>query len=152
MTNRETLSKLRKLADLDADAVTLYEQALQKIGDPSVHDKLEEFREDHKRHAHELRSMLNDDTHELPNYGGPSSVLSASHPALRSTHTMEGSLRVLKVAESVVKDAYTEALWADLPRQIRWTIERGYEDAQRRWRYVTQALQLRVWEPLIGRT
>ena len=60
MESNQQLNKLRDLAQLDVDAIGLYEAAMERISIPFVREKLAEFRVDHVRHVQDLNEEISE--------------------------------------------------------------------------------------------
>lgn len=147
MADDKQLSKLRDLAQLEVDAIGLYDAAIQRIDAPLVRDKLSEFRVDHVRHVQDLSS-------EIMRLGG-SKI--ASEPDLKgaalrgftaatSMLGTKAALLAMQANEEITTRSYESALKFQWAPEVRVLIEKNYADEARHLAWIKQAAKEKAWE------
>jgi uncharacterized protein (TIGR02284 family) len=132
-SNEKIVDCLNSLIHLDADAVELYQSAIDRIDDdPSARSDLESFKADHQRHIVDL-------TRVVRNLGGePASgeqdlkgkALEAM-TALRSMTGTAGALKAMRMNEKLTNKTYDDALDQDLPAVALAIVTKNRDDERR---------------------
>ena len=151
MTNKDVISTLNDLIQLDVDAVESYEQAIKRIDIPQVSSDLEAFKADHERHIRDL-------TQEVRRLGGNppkrsidlKGRLLEGFTALRSVTGTEGALKAMHTNEKTTNKKYEQALSKGLPTEVETVVRRNREDERRHLEYIKMSLSNRVWETGVG--
>lgn len=139
-TNQIT-KRLKKLMQLDVDAVRAYEQALKHIDDPKIHAAIASFRDDHQRHIGDLSGAISSLGEQPPSLSPDvKGVFLEGFTALRSVTGQQGALKAMKGNEKLTNRSYAEALKEALPADIEAVVRRNYEDEQRHLSYIERAL------------
>ena len=147
MEKRAMIEKLSSLMKLDYDAAQAYETALKYIKDDDIHERISEYHDDHLRHVKSLEEAIR-------GLGGtpPPETTTIRGLFLEGAAVMqgitgtEGSLRALLTGERVTNKAYNDVLDLQFTPEIRSTIDLFYRDEQKHIRYITSAIDVRVWE------
>lgn len=138
---------LKRLFQLDVDAVHAYATAIAQIDDERIKGTLTEFRGDHQRHVADLRAMLErrgaEAPAETPDLKG---FLINAMTALRSAKGTEGALKAMHANEELTNKKYEAATVMALPDDVMRLIWRHKDDEERHLLYVTKALDERAWE------
>ncbi len=147
MDDREIASRLKRLAQLDIDAVHAYGQAIKHIDMPDVREHCTRFQGEHERHVTDLSGIIRRLGEEPPEFSRDfKGFLLQGFTAIRGLTGTEGALKALKTGEEMTNKKYSEALSWEMPLDIVSFIQRNYEDEQRHLHYVNQAIDSRIWE------
>ena len=147
MENPEIIDKLSSLMKLDIDAVKAYEKALDKISEKDVHDEIGKYRDDHVRHIDTISGIIRE-------LGGtpPERTTDIRGVFLTGTSMLmgitgtEGALKALETGEKLTNKSYEDATDQPFPKEILNTLELHFRDEQRHLRFITHALDIKVWE------
>ena len=146
--DKEMVDNINSLIQLDIDAVSAYEQAIEKIEHPRIREKLSEFQSDHEHHIDRLSDVLRSEgetpVERSPDFKG---FFIEGFTSLRSLTGDEGALKAMRSNEELTNKKYKEATdeW-DLDPSIAGIVANNYEDERRHLAYVEQAIESRVWE------
>jgi rubrerythrin len=146
MNREELIDRLRSLMKDDYDAIRNYNQAIAELDVPNIRDQLTLFRDDHERHIDNLSAMLRSMSAQ-PLERPDDIKTSARINAVRSEVCTESILKAMEAGETIIHDAYAQALDTDLPIEVRTQIQTNFEDEQCHLQYFCQALCGRIWEP-----
>ncbi len=146
MQSDKQLTKLRDLAQLDVDAIGLYEAAIQRIDVPVVREKLMEFRADHARHVQDLKVAIvklgGTQIEEKPDVKG--SIL-RGFTAISSMMGTQPALIAMIGNEELNNRSYQSALKLDWLPDERALIEKNHSDEQRHLAWIKQASKEKIW-------
>jgi rubrerythrin len=146
--DKEMADNINSLIQLDIDAVSAYEQAIEKIKHPRISEKLSEFKFDHEHHIDRLSDVLRSrgqmPVERSPDFKG---FFIEGFTSLRSMTGDEGALKAMRSNEELTNMKYKEAAgeW-DLEPDIAGIVANNYEDEKRHLAYIEQALQKKSWE------
>jgi hypothetical protein len=139
----ENLAKhLTTLAQMDTDAVAVYDEALKHVTDEDVKKSLEAFRGEHEFHAKALSEAI-------LRLFGTAPVLHVDlmgHivdwvTAMRSMSGTEGALHALKTAEDYHNSHYKDATaWDTGDDDLKVQVQQFYRDEQHHLEYVEARL------------
>jgi rubrerythrin len=149
MEKKELLNLLEDLAHVDIDAWHAYGQAMERIENAlEIRRKLEEFREDHRRHETELAGKIVALGGNPPEFSKDfKGHLIEGFTALRSITGTQGALAAMRSNEQLTNRKYAKALdELALPSDIRMLLEGGYADEQRHLQYIEDRLDYLVEE------
>ncbi len=147
MDTKDILKHLGNLCQLDIDAHSSYEQAIQNVDDAGIRQKLEQFKNDHERHITELSNHIRKHGGQPPEHRpGFKGFFLQGFTAIRAATGTEGALKAMRGNEETTNKHYSEAVEWDMPDDIKQVIKKGYEDEQRHLRYIEDALRDRPWE------
>lgn len=124
---------LQDLIELDYDAVEAYEAAINRIDNGEYKAKLNEFKEDHRRHIREIGMVLKNHNQDVPS--GPSlgkQWLTKGKVVLGNIVGDSGIISAMRSNEIDTNTAYERMvkrsdLWEDIVEILR----HGYEDEKR---------------------
>jgi uncharacterized protein (TIGR02284 family) len=150
MEPKDIISKLINLAKVDIDAAYAYEQALENVEWPEMHEQLKEYQQDHMRHVNELSA-------EIINLGGdpPKRSLDfkgffiSGFTALRSISGTKGALKAMKNNESLTNSAYEKALEENFPGPIQTLLLRNLQDEKRHMAFIQSQINV-LKEPSVN--
>ncbi len=133
MERDELIHKLHSLAQLDTDAVHVYDEALEHTTDDDVRGSLERFQSEHRYHAEQLSEAI-------VRLGGAKPELKvdlAGHladwlTAMRSVRGTEGALRAMETAEKYHNSHYGKAVTWDVGDDAIATMLRRFDDDEKR--------------------
>lgn len=129
---KDVIQHLNELIQLDFDAASTYDHALERVDDPLVSEDLESFREDHERHISELTRVVEDLGGEVEEAGRDvKGVLLESMTKLRSVTGTLGALKAMRMNEKLTNRTYEKATRADLPPIALEVVARNLEDERR---------------------
>jgi len=141
METTDIISKLVSLLKLDVDAVHAYEQALKKEDLEFLFHQLMECREDHFRHALELKSLI-------LKYGGDVPKLPAEFEGFmiqgfaefKELTDLDSILNTIKKNEMVTNSTYDNVFEMDLPSEVYELIVRNREEERQHLKFIEYAL------------
>ena len=133
MERDDLLRKLHSLAQLDIDAVAVYDEALEHTTDSDVATAFGEFQGEHRYHASQLLDVIE-------RFGGERPVLQVDLigrladwvAALRSHRGTEGALHALETAERYHNRRYGEAVEWDVGDPDLAKMLRQFDDDEKR--------------------
>jgi rubrerythrin len=110
------IDKLNELIQLDADAIQLYETAIEHIDDIAARQDLRAFKSDHERHVTDLARVVMDiGGHAIaPNRDLKGALLEAI-TAMRSVTGNLGALKAMRTNEKLTNKTYQRAFDLALP-------------------------------------
>jgi uncharacterized protein (TIGR02284 family) len=133
---------LNHLIELDFDAVSAYQAAIDRLDDQQGKTKLREFMQDHERHTQELSSIVNHMGGSPPTKGDFKAVLTKGKVVIGQ---IAGDLGILKAMHSNEEDTNTAYERAserkDLPENIRVVLQRNLSDERRHKAWIEQTLE-----------
>ncbi len=141
------LSKLRELAQLDVDAIDLYQAAIERIDVLLIREKLAEFRVDHQRHVQDLNAaIIRLGGTELVSSRDLKGTVLRGFTAVTSMMGNHAALLAMMANEELTNRSYESALKADWTPDIRALIEKNFGDEKRHLAWIKQALKDKYWE------
>ena len=147
MNEKEIADKLSSLVQLDIDAIHAYDQAIDKIDVPSIHEQLRQFRDDHHRHVTDLSAAIRQLGGTPPDFSPDfKGYFIQGFTSLRSMTGTEGALKAMRTNEQLTNRTYEEASSWSLSPSIHALIEQNYADEKRHIMYIDQAIESRIWE------
>lgn len=147
MTNQEIADEVRRLFQLDVDAVLAYDRAIAAVSEGMVANALAEFRLDHQRHVLELsKAML--DLGANPPEAKPDlkGTILGGFTAVRARFGTEQMLQAMRSNEQLTNGSYATALAKPLPEDVLAIVRKGYADEQRHLAWIEKTLDARSWE------
>lgn len=147
MTNQEIADELKKLVQLDVDAVLAYDRAISAVGEGAIASGLAGFKLDHQRHILELSKALLDlgvtPPEAKPDLKGS---LLGGLTAVRSRLGPEQTLHAMRTNEQLTNSSYASAVAKPFPDPVLEVVRRGYADEQRHLAWIERTLDTRSWE------
>ena len=146
MADKE-ITKLRELAQLEVDAIGLYEAAIERIDVPLISERLSEFRVDHQRHAEDLNTaIVRLGGIELPSSPDLKGTVLRGFTSVTSMMGNQAALLGMMGNEELTKKSYESALRVDWATDLRALIEKSCGDEKRHLAWIKQALKDKYWE------
>ena len=146
MDPKPEISKLRSLAQLDADANGAYDAAISRVDEPIIREKLNEFRIDHLRHLQELNAFIlqfgGEQVPLKPGLKGSAMKMATAASSMMGTHA---ALAAMLGNEEFTNRAYEYALRFEWSAEVRTLVERNREDERRHLAWIQDALRDRLW-------
>lgn len=143
MDNKEMLKKLRKLHQLDFDAVKAYEEAIERISNPRIKQQLTEYKNEHIEHLERLEQLIVAKGDKKPERKRDlKGILIEGMTLLRSAMGDEQALKAMKQNEEVTNKKYSEAL-KDFhsDKEAMKVINRHYADEKKHLAFIKEALE-----------
>lgn len=129
---KQVVSDLNDLMQLDYDAITAYESAIERLESAIYRAKLMEFLSDHKRHVDELANAVRSAGGEPATDGDAKAWLTKGRVVLADiVGDDESILKAMKVNEDQTNAKYEEALEAGYLEPIKAMLRRGLADERR---------------------
>lgn len=139
---KDLLKKLESLAQLDRDAVSVYDEALKHAEDEDVKTHFKEFHDEHEYHVTQLSAAI-------VKMGGQAPKLRvdfAGHMAdwvttLRSMGGTKGALHAMRTAEKYHNSHYAETQkWDVDDAELKSMLDRFYGEEKRHLEFVESKL------------
>lgn len=147
MNNSEVIEKLSSLMKIDMDAIRTYEKVIEKIPDNDIKDHLVKFKNDHFKHVNALESVIKDLGGTPPKRDiDLKGLFLTGGVMLEQLFNAENALRVLKSGEEVINKAYDQSVTKEFPVEIRSLLDIHNRDELEHLRYISYAIDVRVWE------
>lgn len=142
-TQKEFADALSALIELDYDAVSAYETAIDKVKHQDIRGKLEDFKNDHRRHIDELGDVLSAHGHLPPTGPDMKSLLASGKAAIAQLFGDKALLGAMITNENDTNTAYQRMnerndCWPDAVPALK----KGWDDEirHRNWMKERQAL------------
>ena len=142
---KDVISELNELIQLDYNAITAYQQAIEACDHVEVKGTLGEFRRDHERHISDLSSQVIALGGTPPAGQDFTGKLLEGFTAIAS-HGDQSALLAMRGNEELTNRKYASALELILPEGARAVVERNCQDEQRHLFWIKDALDKRIWE------
>lgn len=147
MEREELVTKLRELAQLEVDAISLYEEAINRVAVPLISERIAELRVDHLRQVQDLNDEIvglgGQPVPPLPDLRG---TLLRGFTAVTSTMGTRAAVMAIIANEELTHRTYQSALNMDWPPVQRALIERNDLDQKRHLAWLRSAAKQRIWE------
>jgi len=147
MEREGLVTKLRELAQLDVDAISLYEEAINRMTVPLISERIAEFRVDHLRHVQDLNDEIvglgGQPVPPLPDLKG---TLLRGFAAVTSMMGTQAAVMAMVANEELTNRTYESALKMDWPPAQRALIEKNALDEKRHLAWLRSAAKQRIWE------
>lgn len=137
---QEHIEVLSRLVQIDIDAASCYDQALNRVTEGPVAGVLRTFRMDHQRHIDELSGAIRQLGGEPPRQADLSGRMLSGMTGLMAATGTVSALTVMESNEIVTSQAYEQALQASLPEHLRQIVARGREDERRHLERIREML------------
>ena len=147
MNNSEIIDRLSSLMKIDVDAIGIYNKVIEKIPESDIKDHLIKFKNDHQRHVDSLKTTIKDLGGSPPQLEMDlKGVFFTGAVMLEQLFNAENALRVLKTGEEAINKAYDQSVTKELPVEIRSLLDIHNRDELEHLRYISYAIDIRVWE------
>jgi len=142
-TQKDLLSLLAQLLELDYDAIEAYKAAIQRLKDPSDKAQLGSFMRDHEQHVRELGDAIVQMGMRPPSGPDLKQVLTKGKVVLGSLMGDRTILLAMKTNEDDTNTAYERASKRDdLPQDLRAVVERCLQDERRHRAWMQQRIEV----------
>lgn len=132
---------LKELVRLDYDAIEAYEEAIEKLDDPRLKEKLAEFCQDHRRHTENLAPYLRALGEEVPTGPDLKRILTEGKVVIASLLGDKAIMIAMRANEGVTNTAYDAAVsHVDAGEDLRTTLRANLADEQRHKAWIEQAI------------
>lgn len=129
------------LVEVDFDAISAYDTAIDRLEDRQAKERLQEFKTDHERHVRELQDVIEQLGGSPPVEGDMKAVLTKGKVALGALSGDEAILKAMKSNEDQTNSAYEEAVQhPDAGGDIKALLERGLADERRHRAWLEERL------------
>jgi Domain of unknown function (DUF2383) len=144
--DEDLLKKLHSLAQLDRDAVAVYDDALSRVTDMDVKTHFTEFRDEHEHHVTEISAAIT-------RLGGTVTELKVDAMGtvaewvvkFRSMMGEKGPLHAMHTAESYHNSRYKEAVgWVVEDADLSSELQAFYGEEQRHLKYIEERLAVKA--------
>jgi rubrerythrin len=146
MAPKSEVERLRNLAQMDADAVGAYDAAIARVKQPTVRERLNEFRVDHVRHVQDLNALIRrfggEPVELKPDLKGAAMRGLTSVTGLIGT---EGALVAMLGNEELVARAYAVALGQEWSGEVKEALEQNRKHEERHLLWLREAVLKRPW-------
>lgn len=134
------IDALKKLVQLDVDAIGAYEAAIARVGEGEVKDKLSSFRVDHVRHVQDLSALIvrlgGEAPEQKPDLKG---AALKGFTAITSAMGTEAALLAMIANEELTNRSYDAALDLSWEPGERELVEKNREDERRHLAWIKEA-------------
>ncbi|WP_218353826.1 DUF2383 domain-containing protein [Alteromonas lipotrueiana] len=128
---------LKKLCELDFDAIEAYEEAIKRLDDKSIADKLSQFRGDHLSHTDALNRLLQARSEDKVDGPDAKRVLTEGKVIIADLMGDKAILKAMSANEKLTVKAYEEALEVDsLSVEEKTQVTKHYEDEKRHHNWI----------------
>lgn len=142
MADEDLTKKLRSLAQLDRDAMSVYDDALKHVQSDTVRTQFTEFHDEHEHHLQVL-------SEKVTSMGGSDHEIGvdmmgrfadwATH--FRSLGGEQDALRAMHTAEKYHNSRYSEAVgWDVSDPDLKATLQRFYDEEKRHLEFIESQL------------
>lgn len=138
MDHDELLKHVSGLAQMDYDAVHVYDEALEHVDDAEVRRQFEIFRGEHQAHYTSLVGVIKqmDGTPPEPKVDMMGHVAEWT-TSIRSMRGTEGALHAMRTAERYHNNKYRDAVgWEHDDNELKMVLLRFYDDEKKHLEYV----------------
>jgi len=133
---------LKKLMQLDFDALEAYDSAIRLLRNEEYRARFGSFRDDHLRHTIELGKVLRDSGREPPHGGDLKRVLTQGKVLLAGLSGDRAVLKAMKANEDDTTQAYERAVSNDVvPARMRDVLRACLADERRHRAYIEEELE-----------
>jgi len=144
MDGQELTQLLNLLIRLDADAMNVYEQAIEEMDTASLRERLTTFRQDHERHVLELSAVVR----ELGGVPAPAkkdagaSIIDGFTP-IRRRMGAGSALQAMSRNEQLALAEYQGARNRLVTGPAEAVVDRNFKDERRHFEYIVSILRER---------
>lgn len=135
------MSALKKLVELDYDAIEAYDAAINRLDNPEYKEVFTVFKQDHQRHIDSISEFLRQC--HIPPPTGPSakSILTQGKVVLANLVSDNTILRAMRSNEIDTNTAYGRINNYDsIPEEIQGTLKRGLMDEKKHLAWIEAVL------------
>jgi uncharacterized protein (TIGR02284 family) len=142
MNDKKLINGLSELLQTTVDAVFSYQQALPKVHDDIMRDRLEAFRKIHEEHIKELTQTITRLGGKPPEFSKNfKGYIIESVAALRSLAGTRGALKALQAAEEMTTRSYGDAVSWEVPDDAHTLLRKQFSDVKIHLDYINSNLK-----------
>jgi uncharacterized protein (TIGR02284 family) len=140
--NESALSeRLHNLIELDYDAISAYESAIDRIDDAESKERLAEFMADHQKHTRNLSEHLTAMGETPPTEGDVKGILTQGKVFVAGLMGDKAILKAMKTNEDDTNAAYEHALaHEDTDASVKQTLQSNLEDERRHREWIERRI------------
>jgi len=144
--NDELIKKLHSLAQLDRDAVTVYDDALKRVTNDDVRSHYVEFRDEHAHHVTAIsEAIVRLGGTELELKVDAMGTMAGWAVSFQSSLGAKGPLHAMHTAEEYHNSRYKEAAgWTVDDTQLAADLKVFYGEEQRHLSYISERLAVKA--------
>ncbi|MEX0797941.1 MAG: demethoxyubiquinone hydroxylase family protein [Bacteriovoracaceae bacterium] len=137
------IKKLEDLHQLDFDAVKAYEEAIERIKNPTIKNKLTEYKNDHLNHLQNLEELIVSKGGEKPDRKKDiKGYLIEGMTLIRSSMGDEQALKAMRQNEEITNKKYADALKElSSEPEVSKVLNHNYEDERKHLVFIKEALE-----------
>lgn len=141
-TDSGTIAKhLNNVIELDYDAISAYQTAIDRLENAEYKRKLEEFKQDHQRHVETLGKLVQAHGEEPASSGDIKKVLTKGQVVLGGLAGDGAILEAMKLNEDQTNKTYENEVNEDFPQDVHQALEEGLADERRHRGWLEATLQ-----------
>ena len=148
MADKDLVSVLNDLLQLDHDALSAYSVAIATLKNPEYRERLRVFRSDHERHVRELSELIKKRGAQPINVMHlPTGVFKL---ALQGAAGLGGDMSVLvsfKANERQVRDKYRRYAFLAFPEDVSPILNAAASDEEKHYAWVSDTLEQLGYDP-----
>jgi rubrerythrin len=125
MERQEVTARVGELLRMNEDTVRMYDEAVFKVPDPDLRERLAEFRDDHQQHVDELRGWFDESgsqpvepSQEFEN------AMQVHLQAVRRARSQDEIMEAMHLSEASDNAEYAESLRAQVPDELADMLQR----------------------------
>jgi uncharacterized protein (TIGR02284 family) len=142
VVDRDEIARhLNNLIELDYDAIAAYDAAIERLEDVGYKNKLQEFRDDHKRHVEELGKLVQAQGKDPSASGDVMKILTKGQVVIGGLAGDGAILEAMKLNEDQTNSKYERAVDEDFPQAIHQALEQGLADERRHRAWIEETLE-----------
>ncbi|AXR06138.1 DUF2383 domain-containing protein [Salinimonas sediminis] len=123
---------LKELCEADFDAIEAYEEAIKRLDDKSIADKLAQYRTDHVSHTEVLNRFLKTRNEEMVDGPDAKRLLTEGKVVIADLFGDKAILKAMVANEKIMVKAYEEARDSDaLNVDEKAQLAKHYDDEKR---------------------
>lgn len=147
MDTTAIIDRLSSLMKIDIDAIKVYEKVIEKISEKELKVHLLKFKDDHAKHVESLEQTIKDLGGMPPKRDVDlKGLFLTGKVIIEQLINSENALKALLSGEEVTNKAYDQSVTKELPAEIRSLLDIHNRDELDHIRYISNAINIRVWE------
>lgn len=131
---------LNNVIELDYDAISAYQAAIDRLENAQYKSKLEEFKQDHQRHVEALGKLVQAHGEEPASSGDIKKVLTKGQVVIAGLAGDAAILEAMKLNEDQTNRMYEKEVEEAFPQDIHKALEQGLADERRHRSWINQTL------------
>ena len=148
MNEKDLITALSNLVQLDIDAVHAYNQALKEIDDSIIRDRLLEFQEEHRVRIDTLSRLIAELGGKPPEQSKDfKGYVIEAFAAIRSFTGLKGALKGIKITEEITNRHYGEVVSWEAPSGIKESLRQYFSEEKVHLDYISSNLQALASKP-----